>query len=596
MDYYDFSGGMVNCRSPYLMKTDEVENISNFEIEGGGLTVRDGTKKIYGPFSNEVKGIHKILSPKGHEILLVDTEPTAEMMVAGMKCNLSMHASGIQVIHTTDGYGFLFGGIGRTMLPLYRRCDGEITLEEPIKVSLFLEQLEDDYTTDGDFPADLFGCNIIDSDTGVLYYCDNRTNASKENIHDLIKNEPFIRLGKVGGLVFMNYTAGSKITVDMKKGYYEHTFFSISEMTSLSDLFPNVLDLQGVTQQAFSCKNFVWHPASMRYFAAGNKQNPAALYISDPNNWCNFSEVNVLYPHLNLGKITGLSVVEKSVVVCYEYGWSHYVGSDPTEDGQWSLLSVPNGTKFGNTICLTPGSVSFYSGGELMSFSSSMLTVQMLYSPSSSLYKFLSKGKVKLPKSPKSAFSYYRQGKYYLVLDDTIFVYHVSSGAFTCYNGIACRCMTEDYSGRMLLGHGNCIVGFDDECHFDYQPTTDSNEPISYRASFFVLPSVNENEIARCTQMVVKTKGCFNHLDCKVKLSSEQECNTENLQATDHLIYGKSPWGHRYYPSDFTETIGSPNVSGNFFRLEIEGQTDVEQTEKFSVLNVFLEMKKERKK
>lgn len=596
MDYYDFSGGMVNCKSPYLMKSDEVEDISNFEIENGGLTVRDGTKKIYGPFSNEVKGIYKLLSPKGHEILLVDTDPTAEMVVAGTNCNLTMHASGIQVIHTTGGYGFLFGGIGKTMLPLYRRCDGEITLEEPQNLCLFLEQLEDDYTTDGDFPADLFGHNIIDSDTGVLYYCDNRTNASKETIHELIKQAPFIRLGKIGGAVFMKYTAGSKITVDMKKGYYEHTFFSISEMTSLSDIFPDVLELPGVTQTAFSCKHFVWHPPSMRYFAAGNKKNPTALYISEPNNWCSFSEVNVLYPHLNLGKITGLLVVEKSVVVCYEYGWSHYVGSDPTEDGQWSLLSVPNGTKFGSTICLTPGSVSFYSNGELMSFSSSMLTVQMLYSPSSSLYKFLSKGKVTLPQSPNNAFAYYRQGKYYLVLDDKILIYHVSSGAFTCYEGIACRCIAEDYSGRLLLGRGNYVVGFDAACHFDYQPETDTDEPISYRVCFGVLPSVNENEFARCTQMVVKTKGCFNHLDCEVKLSSEQECKAEKLENTSHLIYGKSQWNHRYFHSDFTETRCTPNVSGNFFRLEIEGQTDVEQTEKFSVLNVYLEMKKERKK
>ena len=186
MDYYDFSGGMVNCKSPYLMKTDEVENINNFEIEGGGLTVRSGTKKLYGPFSNEVKGIHKILSPKGHEILLVDTNPTAEMVVAGVKCNLSMPASGIQVIYTTGGYGFLFGGSGKTMLPLYRRCDGEINLEEPIDVCLFLEQMENDYTTDGDFPADLFGHNIIDSDTGELYFCDNRANAAKETIRELI--------------------------------------------------------------------------------------------------------------------------------------------------------------------------------------------------------------------------------------------------------------------------------------------------------------------------------------------------------------------------------------------------------------------------
>lgn len=594
MNYYDFSGGMVNRKSPYLMKTDQVSEISNFDIEEGGLTVRAGTKKLYGPFSGNVKAIHKALSTKGHEILFIQTDNYVEMVVGGVKCNGKLPASNFQVLNVTDGFAFLAGESARTMYPLYRRIDGFVSMRNPWRASLLLEQLEDDYTTEGEFPSDLYGCNFVDNNT--LYYCASHTAATKENIHDLLATSAFVKLGKVGDIVVMTYHLNDELQLDLKKAYIHHLQFAVSVGTSLLDLFAYDTEVSDVTAQAFHCPYIVWHPASMRYFAAGNPDHPTALYISEPNDWCSFLETNVLYPHLHLGDITGLNIVEKSVVVSYEYGWSHYVGSDPLEDGQWSLLSVPDGTKFGKTACLTPGSVTFLSEGELMSFSASMLTVQMLYSPSSSLYKFLTKDKIKLPKPSRQAFSYYKDGNYYLVIDDKMYVYHYFLSAFTCYEGLGCNCIAEDYSDRLLLGNGNYITTFSTECSFDYDPVTDSNRPISYGVTIPALGVAEENEIARCQEVVIKTRWLSQGGDCTVSLTSEKDFCEGKLVFSNHLQFGTTNWQKRYRDSLFSETVFPWKVSGNIFFLKLEGTTNPEETSPVSILNIYLDLKKERNK
>ncbi|MBP3447944.1 MAG: hypothetical protein J6K51_02855 [Clostridia bacterium] len=596
MNFYNFTGGMVNRKSPYLMKTDELIQLRNFDIEGGGLTIRKGTKKLYGPYDKPVDSIHKALSAKGHEILFIKTGETAQMVVGGVACNGSLLCTTFQVLPVTNGFAYLVGGIGRQMIPVYRRCDEYVKMTYQWEGALVIEKLPDDYTTDGEFPADLYEKNIWDTQTDSLYYAVAHTTATKENIQNLLQTNAFVRIGGRGDVLHMQFGEQNEYVLNLKTGYCGSSFFTVWVENNFLNLFPDVPTMSDTAKWACACPYFVWHPASMRYFAAGHPDNPTALYVSEPNEWYNFSSYNVLYPHLHLGGITGLLVVEKSVVVCYEHGWSHYVGADPMVDGQWSLLSAPDGTNYGKTICLTPGSVSFFTRGELLSFSSSMLTVQMLYSPSSSLYKFLSKEKLSLPTSPEKAFAYYKDGNYYLALDNVLYVYHVSLGAFTCYDGFSCSCITEDYQGRILMGNKNCVVCFDSSLSTDYNPVTEENEPISYEAKFPVLGAVSENELARCSEVVVKHCGGGEGLRCTVKLTSERGHCEGSLIPSNHLQYGISPWNRRYYSSHFSETVFPWRVSGNMFCLEISGGTAPGDTVPFSVLNIYLELKKERNK
>ncbi len=596
MNFYDFSGGIVNKKSPYLLKKDEALELCNFDVEAGGLKVRAGTAKKYGPFVGEVTAIHKCLSTKGHEILFVQCGKDLEMVVGGVKCNHSMLCATFKILPVTDGYAILLAGGAQLLNAIYRRVDGVITVKNPWEGYLVLERLSDDYSTNGDFPADLYGKNIWDEDTKTLYYAKAHTNATRDNIKQLLATNQFVNLGVAGDLMYMSYNFSTELDLDLKTLYSDSPYFAYEPCYSLHRVFRSgpVRDENGI--RACQCPYIVWHPASMRYFAAGHPDYPTALFISEPNEWYTYRAENMLYPHLHLGKITGLSVVEKSVVVSYEHGWSHYVGSDPTEDGQWSLISVPDGTRYGQTVCTTPGSVSFLSDSGLVSFSASMLTVQMLYSPSSSLYKFLSLEKIALPTPKEKAFAFYRNGIYYLMIDDTMYLYHFTLGAFLCYRGLTCQCMTESYSGELLMGAGNYVTVFLEGTSTDYNPDTDSEIPIPYSVTIPILGAVEETELARSEELAVKSASLMYPIDCHIRLSSEQEQKEGVLAHTNHLSYQNTPWNYRYRDSSFSETVLPWKVTGNLFLLEIFGTTNPEEKIPLQIYNIYLKLKKERDK
>lgn len=596
MNFYDFSGGIVNQKSPYLLKKDEALELCNFDVDQGGLTVRAGTVKKYGPFSDEVTSIHKALSAKGHEILFVQHGNYVEMVLGDTICNLEMFCYTFRVLPVTDGFAFLITGRAYLSNSLYRRIDGVMSVNGLWEGYLLLERLSDDYSTNGEFPADLFGKNIWDEETKTLYYAKSHTNVNRENIRAELLSDRFVALGRLGDLLYIKYTSKSELDLNLATIHHEDPYYTYTQALSLYDLFRQQTIEEETALRACHCPYIVWHPASMRYFAAGHPDYPTALFISEPNDWRRYLPENVLYPHLHLGKITGLSVVEKSVVVAYEHGWSHYVGSDPTEDGQWSLLSVPDGTRYGQTICTTPGSVSFLSDSGLVSFSASMLTVQMLYSPSSSLYKFLSKEKISLPVPKQKAFALYRNGIYYFVIDDTMYLYHFTTGAFLCYRGLTCQCMTQSYGGEILMGAGKYVTVFSDSAFTDYDPKTDSQIPISYSAKISILGAVDATELARSEELAVVTKSLSHFADCHIKLSSEREEKEGVLSHTNHLSYGKTLWQYRYRDSAFSETVLPWKVTGSLFFLEIFGTTNLKELLPLQIYHICLKLKKERDK
>lgn len=596
MNFYDFSGGIVNQKSPYLLKKDEALELCNFNVEAGGLKVRAGTVKKYGPFVGEVTAIHKCLSAMGHEILFVQCGKYLEMVVGGVKCKYSMLCNTFKVLPVTDGFAFLSAEQARYLKLIFRRVDGIISIQHPWDGYMILERLPDDYSTLGDFPADLYGKTIWDEATDTLYYAKAHTDATRENIADLLTTDQFERLGELGGLVYMKYAMETIAKLDCKTLHSDSPYFTREITLSMMGIFDVGPELSETGAQACRCPYIVWHPASMRYFAAGHPDYPTALFISEPNEWHDYQKENMLYPHLHLGKITGLSVVEKSVVVSYEHGWSHYVGSDPTEDGQWSLLSVPDGTRYGKTVCTTPGSVSFLSDSGLVSFSASMLTVQMLYSPSSSLYKFLSLEKIALPSPKEKAFAFYRNGIYYLMIDDTMYLYHFILGAFLCYRGLTCQCMTESYSGELLMGAGNYVTAFSEGTSTDYDPKTDSDIPIPFSVKIPILGAVEETELARSEELAVKSASLAYPADCHIRLSSEREQKDGILEHTNHLSYQYTPWHYRYRDSSFSETVLPWKVTGNVFFLDIFGATNPKETIPLQIYNIYLKLKKERDK
>ena len=233
MNLYNFSGGIVNQKSPYLMKTDEVLHLRNFDIEGGGMTVRPGTKKLYGPYSKPVTSMSKALSTKGHEILFIQTGDSVQMVIEGMQCNGELTCSSFQVLPVTDGFSYIINGTVRQMLPVYRRCDPPVTMGYLWDCVLLLEPLADDCSTQGEFPADLFDHSIWDEKTNSLYYAVSHTSATKENIDSLLQTNAFVKIGNLGDMIHIRYEGRDKNVFNPRAGYCDSTFF----LTQAIELF-----------------------------------------------------------------------------------------------------------------------------------------------------------------------------------------------------------------------------------------------------------------------------------------------------------------------------------------------------------------------
>ena len=288
MNLYDFSGGVVNQKSPYHLKRDEVSELCNFDVERGGLTVRAGTVRKYGPFSEDVTAIHKALSVKGHEILFVQGKKSTGTVIGDIKCRIEMPTSSFQVLPVTDGFIFLVNGSPRTLKNVYRRMDGTVETKGVWEGVLILEQLPTDYFTSGDFPEDLYEANIWDEATDTLYYVTSHTNATRENIGELIGSESFVRIGKQGDLIHLRYALTATAHINLKTVYNNFQTYTHYICNSLLDMFSAGISMDETGLKACRCPYIVWHPASMRYFAAGHPDYPTALFISEPNDWKTF--------------------------------------------------------------------------------------------------------------------------------------------------------------------------------------------------------------------------------------------------------------------------------------------------------------------
>lgn len=107
------------------------------------------------------------------------------------------------------------------------------------------------------------------------------------------------------------------------------------------------------------CTMIVLHPGSQRFLAAGNPDDPTALYLSEPGKPNEFKSEQRLYPETALGPIMGLKVFYDAVLVEFRKGWKLWDGTGDALESKWTTLAVPNGVVSGNTVMLTPDSLTY---------------------------------------------------------------------------------------------------------------------------------------------------------------------------------------------------------------------------------------------
>jgi hypothetical protein len=598
MNFNNFKGGLNTLSSPYQLSSNQLSEMKNLDVLDGGLKLRCGTIKKYGAFLGNITNIQKAIDTKDNKFIFVDSQSKLEILINGHLVKEKFDISSpTKIIHSKNGFYIRKNNQLFTVNTFVCRANTTYTFTYNSYFYMFLNKTEFDYMTNGVFPANLFGQTIIDATTNKLYYCQENVNCNSQNIYTEILTTKFKYLGEINTFVQMysndyNNPTISGITLKPTSGSISINPYTLNSLLSYQALTENSTNKP---YEALQSEHIIWHPASMRYFAAGNKSNPRALYISDPNDITKFQTVNILYPHLNLGKITSLSIVEKSVLVGYEFGWSHYVGQDPTTDAQWSLLSIPDGCKYGQTVLPTPSAISFFNNNGLVGFSTALLMIQTMFTPSASQYKFFSKDKLKLNTPTEKCTSFYKDGKYYLVLDDNIYIYDFKEDAFILYEGLDITVITDDFDDSLILAHKNYIISFDEEAFTDFDPLKGEKKPISFSASFPIVGITKDNEIARINTISVKSKS-VDSLEATISIESEQYKNEYQLSNSNSLIYENGDWVINSFYSKLCENIFNVDISGNIFFISIFGETNILNPQDFNVLNIFIDAKKERNK
>lgn len=223
------------------------------------------------------------------------------------------------------------------------------------------------------------------------------------------------------------------------------------------------------------CRKFIWHPKSLRIFAAGDPTDMTCLYYSEASDPTYFKAISKLYPSTSDGPITSLSLFGSAMVPMYFNGGWSWKGVDPLTDATWERLSLTQGITAGRTAILTPNTLSFVGLGGIYALSPSILDYNIVMVTGNETVRNLSNNKVgsiiKAIAHRDTMFSMYDQNsnKYMLAYGDDaanarnnkLLVYHWELKAFAIYDGLEINNMYQLNDGTILAASGNYILTMD---------------------------------------------------------------------------------------------------------------------------------------
>ena len=266
--------------------------------------------------------------------------------------------------------------------------------------------------------------------------------------------------------------------------------FWIYDGTTVAEVTPNSATDNNLTPIK-RCRFFVWHPNSMRVFAAGDPQDRAALYYSEPNDPTYFKSTNKLYPTTGDGPVYGLAIFSDAMLAFYRrsvWGWK---GANPAVDATWRKVPVGKGTVQGQTIRETPGSLTFLSPGGLTAITPAVLaeeTVVLL--PTENLVVDLSENKVgSIVRNIQQACAVYddRSKRYLLAYSDVqaarpdkVLVFDWELKAFTRYTGFVVNDLLVRSNGDVLVATNGYILRLG-QGYKDFDVTTGGYKAIAFQ-------------------------------------------------------------------------------------------------------------------
>lgn len=247
--------------------------------------------------------------------------------------------------------------------------------------------------------------------------------------------------------------------------YYQLSGTTVTEVVADTD---PTCDLGPIKR----CKYFMWHPASYRVFAAGDSENPTALYYSEPAKPNFFKATSKLYPTTSEGRITGLRVLLKSLLVSYQNTFRVWDGYDII-NAEWKLLPMPLGAISHDSMALTPNSITFYARDGIYGMSPSIMNDDVVMIAGKELYTNYTEGKkekaIKSIVHRETAQAVFHDNKFYLAYGDDsansennkVLMMDWGTKAFHTFTGWQVNCWLARIDGQLLFGSKNYIVKVD---------------------------------------------------------------------------------------------------------------------------------------
>lgn len=330
------------------------------------------------------------------------------------------------------------------------------------------------------------------------------------------------------------------------------------------------------------CRHFVYHPASRRYFASGDKENPTALYYTSPDDPLGYSDSCVIYPQIDSGHITAISSFSRYLVVFNSNGISYASSNDPVQEKVFHKLSSTEGCISSESLCEVPGGIIFMSLSGLCKLTENMLD------ESWKKIKILSANKIENLISTiadkKDTFAVYGSGKYYLCYKDKsgsskILVHDIEKNCFYVFSGFSPTCFLAKQNGDLIFGTYSYICKmftgiYDFNCTVNESGIeTPSYSPVSLTVkSRCVLLNSDKNILKPYKILSVFVSGKQNEADndktISLSVTSDYSQSTNPVSLSESLIWGRS-YGKKFGFSAISTSRIKLSQSGVFHSVTI---------------------------
>lgn len=341
------------------------------------------------------------------------------------------------------------------------------------------------------------------------------------------------------------------------------------------------------------CREFIWHPKSMRVFATKDPNDPTALYYSQSGDPTFFKSTSKLFPTTGDGPTYGLTVFGDSTIVWYQTSAWAWKGVDPNVDAEWIKLPVGYGTTSSATVRMTPNSLTFYSLGSLYSMSPGMLDYSMIILTGDELVKNRAQDKVtsllrKVTNPTRTCAVFDKINERYIfafsitpgaVRNDLLLVLDWGLQSYVLYTGIKANDMIQRADGTVLVASKNYVLRLNQETFADWDVDNNCYKAINmeFHTKHYNLDHpFNEKKFRRLFLGAKQYDTSESSIDIQIKLDYQfYELTALSLDAItldESFVWG-NPWGN---PWGWSELITKQaKLRGKGSRVQLIGKNNL---------------------